>query len=192
VTTVEVLVRLAAQDPWSFTVFDTLKRKERIDELVAVTRLKSWRLRLGTSDPKVALGLVERVLAETAILANPNRDLSSIRPDGDVGLPARLWKREVETHPAFVVRVKDAEDPAARSALAVLGGRLGIREIAALESASVWVLEVDASAARAQAIARDISSARSWRVGLLANPHFQSVEIQLPEEYAPTSEVACP
>ena len=42
--TTEVLVKLAARDPWSFTVLDALKRKFGIGAIRGVERLKSWRL----------------------------------------------------------------------------------------------------------------------------------------------------
>ena len=40
----EVLVKLAAPDPWSFTVLDALRRKFGFEDIIDVERTKSWEL----------------------------------------------------------------------------------------------------------------------------------------------------
>ena len=42
--TIQVLVKLAAIDPWSFTVLDTLRRKFGCEEVTHVERITCWEL----------------------------------------------------------------------------------------------------------------------------------------------------
>ena len=71
----EVLVRLAARDPWSFTVLDALKYKFGMESIVGVERVKSWQLLFDPASEEEALAVTGRILEETALLANPNRDV---------------------------------------------------------------------------------------------------------------------
>lgn len=187
--TIEVLVRLAAADPWGFTVLDTLRRKVGFEEIMAVTRMKSWRLDFEMESREGVLEITQRLMQETALLANPNRDIWTVSDPRQKGLPENLWKRQKEDVTAFAVRVTDKEDLVGKSLARVLKSRLGIAEIADVHFSSVWVLEMWDGEPRARAIARDVAVSRSWRKGLLSNPHFQDAEIFAADEYASQNEV---
>ena len=187
-TTVEVLVRLTGTDPWSFTVFDTLKRKFSLGELVAVTRMKSWQLSFGLENAEDALDVVARLLRDTALLANPNKEVWSIRGARQDSAGRNFWRKSPGSADAFVVKVTDIDDIIGKSLVKVLRGRLGIREIADARFSSVWVLELSEGGPRSSAVAGDVAVSRSWRRGLLSNPHFQGAEIFKAEEYLPPSE----
>jgi hypothetical protein len=188
--TLEVLVRLRAADPWSFTVLDTLVRKDGLGDIVAVTRLKSWRLDFGAAAPEAALAVTRRLLTETALLANPNRDTWLIRGAAGRDRAETLWKPGGETAEAFAVRVSDREDLVGKSLIKVLRGRLGLLEITDVHFASVWLLEMGRGGRDARAVAEGTAVTRSWRKGLLSNPHFQTAEVTRAEAYLVGSEVS--
>jgi hypothetical protein len=188
--TLEVLVRLRAADPWSFTVLDTLLRKDGLRDIVAVTRLKSWRLDFEATTPEAALATTQRLLRETALLANPNRDTWLVRGAAGSGAAQTLWKPGGETAEAFAVRVSDREDLIGKSLVKVLRGRLGLLEIVGVHFASVWLLEMRHGGPEARALAEGTAVATSWRRGLLSNPHFQTAEVTRAEAYLVGSEVS--
>jgi phosphoribosylformylglycinamidine (FGAM) synthase PurS component len=196
VTGVEVLARLAAADPWSFTVYDTLTRKLGHGEIVGVTRIKSWRIDFDLG-PEDAMASAARLLEETALLANPNRDRWSVRlaEDGSRGGPRggapgqRIWRKQPDARSAMVVRVSDVDDPVGRSVARVLRTRLGMGEVRDVGFSWVWVLETSVGPDRARRIAADVAVSRSWRRGLLSNPHYQRAEVVAAEEYLAEGEV---
>lgn len=179
---IQVLVRLASADPWGFTVFDTLKRKLAYDSIVAVHRFTSWELDFGSHRLEPAIELTEKILRETALLANPNRDRWILRFDTDGALPPEFWHRSSGTTDAFVVKVTDREDITGRSIERILRSRLGIDAITQVGHSTIWVLEFKDGAA-AETAAGEIAVARSWRRGLLANPHCQNAEIHRVDTY---------
>ncbi|HVP57258.1 MAG TPA: hypothetical protein VMU02_04125 [bacterium] len=187
-TTLEVLVKLRAADPWSFTVLDTLVRKGKLLDVVAVTRLKSWRLDFEAT-AQVALATTRKLLAETALLANPNRDTWLLLGSLGQGAMGTLWKAHGNATEAFAIRVSDHEDLLGRSLAKVLRGRLGLSEVVDVHFASVWLLELRGSGPGARALAEEIAVASSWRKGLLSNPHFQAAEVAKVETYFHGSEV---
>ena len=186
--TLETLVRLRAADPWSFTVLDTLARKAGFEDIVAVTRLKSWRLDIQGVDADGALALVRKLLSETALLANPNRDTWYIRGPDLSGSEA-LWRPGCDTSAAFAVRVADSDDIAGKSLTRVVRGRLGLTQIVAAHFAFVWLLELRGGGPGARATAEKVAVARSWRKGLLSNPHFQTAEVFEAASYLAEGEV---
>ena len=186
----DVLVRLRAADPWSFTVLDTLVRKDGLDNIVAVTRLKSWRLDFGATAPEAALAITRRLLRETALLANPNRDTWLVRGAAGDGPAQALWKPGGETAETFVVRVSDRDDLVGKSLVRVLRGRLGLLEIVDVHFASVWLLEMRRGGPEARALAETVAVTTSWRKGLLSNPHFQTAEVAGAETYLLGGEVS--
>jgi hypothetical protein len=179
---IQVLVRLAAADPWGFTVFDTLKRKLAYDGIVAVDRFTSWELDFSSDRLEAAIEVTERILRETALLANPNRDRWVLRSGRDGALPPEFWHRSSGTTEAFVVKVMDMEDITGRSIERILRSRLGIDAITQVCHSTVWVLEFSNGAA-AETAAAEIAVARSWRKGLLANPHCQNAEVHRMDTY---------
>jgi hypothetical protein len=185
VMTIEVLARLAAADPWSFTVLDTLRRKECLEAITEVTRLKSWRLAFEAADPAAALQAGDRLARETGLVVNPNRDLWCVRSmEGRTG-PQSLWRRQERSADAFVVRVTDREDLAGEGLLRVLRSRLGMKEAREAAFAHLWILETDVGEPDSRAIAQEVAVCRSWRHGLLSNPHFQCADVFKAESYLP-------
>jgi len=189
-TAIEVLVRLAAADPWSFTVLDTLKRKERLEAITAVTRIRAWRLGFDTDDPAAALTEVGRLLKETALLANPNRDRWCVRSVAEQARPQNLWHRQRGSADAFVIKVSDREDQVGDGLLKVLKFRLGVREIGEVAFAHLWVIETAVGEPDSRAIADEVAVSKAWRHGLLSNPHFQCADVMKAEVYLPYHEVA--
>lgn len=190
-TSIEILVRLATADPWSFTVLDTLRRKLGLEEVVGVARMKAWLLGFDNTDPGKAREIVDRLLRDTALLANPNRDRWCVREvvGGAHGVQ-NLWRRQRDALDAYVVKVADRSDLAGRSLVRVLNARLGIVEATRAGFASVWVIETSVGEPRSAAVAADIAVSRSWRHGLLSNPHFQGAEVTRADVYLPCSEAA--
>ena len=190
VTGVEILVRLATADPWSFTVLDTLRRKLGLTEVVGVVRMKAWHLTFDVGGDGEAIAITERLLGDTALLANPNRDKWCVREVRETPLLQDLWHKPEEAVDAYVVKVADRGDLVGKSILRVLNTRLGILEAKDAAFSSVWVIETAVGEPRSRAIAADIAVSRSWRRGLLSNPHFQDAEVIRAEVYLPSSEAA--
>jgi phosphoribosylformylglycinamidine (FGAM) synthase PurS component len=175
--TVEVLVKLRAHDPWSFTVLDALGRKFGIEAVIGVDRLKSWRLDFHPDSEDRALMLASRILEETALLANPNRDVWTVNSQSGVRLPGALSAAVAGGDRFFAVRVADREDFVGRQMLTVLWRRLGMSEIRGVGYSLMWILEFDRSGEEALRLAEEVAVARSWRKGLLANPHCQEATV---------------
>jgi phosphoribosylformylglycinamidine (FGAM) synthase PurS component len=173
----EVLVKLAARDPWSFTVLDALKRKFGIETIVGVERLKSWRLDFDPDSKEDAIAVTEKILDETALLANPNRDIRAVRGRSRLVLPWALPGAAGREDSFFAVRVTDRDDLVGRSMYAILQRRLGISEITGVAFSLVWILEFDRPGDESFRLAEEIAVARSWRRGLLANPHCQEAVV---------------
>jgi len=128
VTGIEILVRLATADPWSFTVLDTLRRKLGLEEVVGVARMKAWLLGFDNTDPGKARQIVDRLLKDTALLANPNRDRWCVREVRGAHGVQNLWRRQRDALDAYVVKVADRGDLVGRSLVRVMNARLGIVE----------------------------------------------------------------
>ncbi len=173
----EVLVKLAARDPWSFTVLDALKRKFGIETVVGVERLKSWRLDFDLHSKEEAIAVTGKILDETALLANPNRDIWTVRGRSRLELPWVSPGAAGEGDRVFAVRVADRDDLVGRSMHAILRRRLGISEINGVAFSLVWMLEFDRPGEESFRLAEEIAVARSWRRGLLANPHCQEAVV---------------
>ena len=180
---VEVLVRLAASDPWSFTVLDTLRRRFGLEEVSGVERIKSWLLTFAGRSREQAMKTVEELMHTTALLANPNRDLWFVRAGPDTSVPPAIWARPEGISDVWVIRVADRDDIVGRSMAGILQGRLGIRAIKEVRYSTVWVLEMIRAGRDPSSLARQIAVARSWRNGLLANPHCQTAAVCRAEEY---------
>jgi phosphoribosylformylglycinamidine (FGAM) synthase PurS component len=180
---VEVLVRLAARDPWGFTVLDALKRKFAIGPVAAVDRLKCWELDFDYHDRDKALEVTGRILEGTALLANPNRDIWIVRAEPIETLPRDFLERPGSSEHVFAVKVRDREDIMGRSMQSVLHRRLGLAEIAEVRFSLVWILRLSGADRDCYDLARRIAVARAWREGLLANPHCQQAEVLRGDEY---------
>jgi phosphoribosylformylglycinamidine (FGAM) synthase PurS component len=174
---VQVLVRLATADPWSFTVLDSLRRRFGLAGITGVARLKSWEVSFDSGSADQAIGLIERLLRDTALLANPNRDVWFARADTRQGVPAPIWHRSRQVSEAFAVKVSDLDDITGRSVTEVIRSRLGMREIARVRFSTIWVLEMEADGTAGLEMARQVAVADMRRRGLLANPHCQYAEV---------------
>jgi hypothetical protein len=179
----EVLVKLAARDPWSFTVLDTLVRKHGIGSLAGVERLKSWRLDFETDAGEDALALTSKILDETALLANPNRDVWMVRSPSGSGLSDEFVGGTPGDGCLFAVRVADMEDLVGRSMAAVLRRRLHLSQIADVAYSLVWILRFETAHRDLVGLAEQIAVARSWRMGLLSNPHSQQAQVWPIEDF---------
>jgi phosphoribosylformylglycinamidine (FGAM) synthase PurS component len=180
--TVQVLVRLAAIDPWSFTVLDTLRRKLGRTEVTRVERLKCWELEFRDGGAEHAQGIARKVMRETALLANPNRDVWAMRILPGEALPSGVWERSDRGVDAYVIRVSDKEDLVGRSMGRILTKRLGIADIKGVAFSTIWVIETTAGPGSGE-VAGEIAVARAWRKGLLANPHCQDALVYPAEKY---------
>jgi phosphoribosylformylglycinamidine (FGAM) synthase PurS component len=188
--TVEVLVKLAARDPWSFTVLDALRNKFGIEALDGVQRLKSWRLDFDVESEEKALGLAGSILDQTALLANPNRDVWAARCISRPLVPETFLGVPVADGRTFAVRVTDREDIIGKSMGALLRRRLGLAQVRGVVYSLIWFLRFRASPDASRGLAEEIAVARSWRKGLLANPHCQEAAVCRIEEF-PGMETNC-
>jgi hypothetical protein len=179
----EVLVKLAARDPWSFTVFDALRYKFGMESVVGVERLKSWRLDFALASEAEALRLTAEILDETALLANPNRDLWKVGGGSGRSLPGVFPGIAGGMERFVAVRVTDRDDLVGRSMENVLQKRLGVSQVTGVTFSLVWVLEFDCPGEEAFTLAREVAVAMSWRRGLLANPHSQKAAVLSLEDF---------
>jgi phosphoribosylformylglycinamidine (FGAM) synthase PurS component len=172
----EVLVKLVAPDPWSFTVLDALRRKFGFTDIVDVERTKSWELSFDLVSPDAALALTKELLRTTVLLANPNRDIWALRC-GPGDLPAGFWCSDTDQAETFVVRVTDTDDIVGSSVAQIMRCRLGMDSLRSVRFSTVWGLRISRAASDPRGIAARASTAKTWRSGLLANPHSQEAEV---------------
>jgi phosphoribosylformylglycinamidine (FGAM) synthase PurS component len=177
----EVLVKIAAPDPWSFTVFDALTRKFGYEDVVDVDRIKSWELTFDL-ERDAALDTTEMLLRETVLLANPNRDVWVLRRQAGE-LPGGFWYTSTGATEAFIVKVTDLEDIVGASIASILRSRLGILEVKSVSFSTIWGLQISRASPDPREVATRVAVARSWRSGLLANPHCQRARVYGAEEY---------
>ncbi len=178
----EVLVKLAAPDPWSFTVLDALTRKFGFEDVIEVQRTKSWELTFDLASSDAAIALTRELLRTTTLLANPNRDVWTVRC-GPGDLPESFWCSDTGEACAFVVRVTDSEDIVGSSAAQIMRSRLGMDSVRAVRFSTVWGLRISRAAADPRDLAARIAVAKTWRSGLLANPHFQDATVFGVDDY---------
>jgi phosphoribosylformylglycinamidine (FGAM) synthase PurS component len=180
--TTEVLVKLAAPDPWSFTVLDALTRKFGFGDVLDVERTRSWELTFDLVSADAAIAQTREILRTTALLANPNRDVWAIRC-GSGKLPAGFWYSDAPEAGVFVVRVTDTDDITGSSVEHILRSRLGIGGLSSVRFSTVWGLRISRANADPAELASRIAVAKTWRSGLLANPHFQEAAVFGVDEY---------
>jgi hypothetical protein len=176
-TDVEVLVRLLAPDPWSFTVFDTLNRKFRLEEIVGIERIKTWRL-VFDSTAAGAVESTEAILRETVLMANPNRDVRQVRTGCEVPVKPEIWRMKDGVAEAWVVKVRDLVDRAGEDVARIARSRLGISGLAGVSFATAWVVEMSDRGDRSREIAEQVAVLKRRGKGLLANPHCQEAEVE--------------
>jgi len=178
----EVLVKLAAPDPWSFTVLDALRRKFGFEDIVDVERTKSWELSFDLVSPDAATALTRDLLRTTALLANPNRDVWAVRC-GPGHLPEGFWYSDNDEAGAFIVRVTDTDDIVGSSVARILRSRLRMESVTAVSFSTIWGLRISRAASDPRGLAARVAVAKTWRSGLLANPHFQQAAVFGVDDY---------
>ncbi len=178
----EVLVKLKAPDPWSFTVLDALTRKFGFEDILEVQRTKSWELTFDLVSSDAALALTRELLRTTALLANPNRDVWAVRC-GPGDLPESFWYSDTDDAGAFVVRVTDSDDIVGSSVAQIMRSRLGMASVRSVRFSTVWGLRISRAASNPAGLAERIAIAKTWRSGLLANPHFQEATVFAVDDY---------
>jgi len=178
----EVLVKLAAPDPWSFTVLDALTRKFGFEDIVDVERTKSWELTFDLVSPDAAVAQTKELLRTTALLANPNRDVWAVRC-GPGDLPKGFWYSDTDEAGAFVVRVTDTDDIVGSSVAEIMRQRLKMDSVTSVRFSTVWGLRISRTASDPLSLAARVATARTWRSGLLANPHFQEAAVFAVDDY---------
>jgi phosphoribosylformylglycinamidine (FGAM) synthase PurS component len=178
----EVLVKLVAPDPWSFTVLDTLRRKFGFEDIMEVERTKSWELAFDLVSADAAVAMTRELLRTTVLLANPNRDVWAVRC-GPGELPDGFWYSDSDRAEAFVVRVTDTDDIVGSSVAGILRQRLGMNAVRSVSFSTVWGLRISSAASDPRTIAAKAALARTWRSGLLANPHSQEASVFSVNDY---------
>lgn len=181
--TVEALVKIAVPDPQSFTVLEALTRKFGLTRVTDVERFRSWEISFDLDSRDAAAAMTKRVLRETTLLANPNRDISVVLEEGRA-LPGGFWFGAADDGAeAFVVRVADIKDIVGEGILGVLRGRLGMTEVHSVGFSVLWGLTIAGTGGDALDLASRIAVASSWRSGLLSNPHSQTAQVYGAEAY---------
>ena len=182
-TGIEVLVRLMAPDPWSFTVYDTLNRKFGLEEIVGIERIKVWTLTFDVVAADDAVGPTETILRETVLLANPNRDVRQLRTDTSMPVKPSIYRMGKGVADAFAVKVHDLGDSAGENVARIARSRLGIGALVSVSFATAWVIEMSKGEPDSRRTAEKVALLRSRGVGLLANPHCQEAQVLSAREY---------
>jgi hypothetical protein len=182
-TQVEVLVKLLAPDPWSFTVYDTLNRKFGLEEIVGIERIKTWTLSYEDVAADDAVGSTRTILKQTVLLANPNRDIVQVRTGPSVPAVPRIYSGKPGVAEAFVVLVRNTGDPSGRNVARIARSRLGIPALGDVARATAWVIEMSSGGPRARQVAEDVAVLEARGRGLLANPHCQEAEVVSARDY---------
>jgi hypothetical protein len=182
-TQVEVLVKLIAPDPWSFTVYDALSRKFGLEEIVGIERIKTWTLSYDLVAADDAVSATETILRETVLLANPNRDVKQLR--AGVSEPAKpgIWKLKDGVEDAYVVKVHNMGDTAGENVSRIARSRLGIDALRSVSFATAWVIEMSRGEPHSRRVAESVAVLEARGSGLLANPHCQEAEVLSAREY---------
>ncbi len=158
--TVDVHVRRKIRDLVRDAAEDALRA--RWPALTRVDRAEVWTFSLAPGGEAE----VTRVLEETTLVANPNIHRwtrGDAAPAADGGARVR-------------VTVRDRVDPKGASVLRSVRERLGFRGIRGVARSVQWTLELPASRADAERLAREVCGQDGRGAGLLANPHAQDVE----------------
>jgi|GEM_PF-1482758 hypothetical protein len=176
-TGVEILVKLIAPDPWSFTVYDALSRKFGLEEIVGIERIKTWALSYDVVAADDAVGATETILRETVLLANPNRDIRQLRRSVSEPAVPGIFKLRDGVEDAYVVKVHNMGDTAGENAARIARSRLGIEALRSISSATAWVIEMSKGEPESRRIAESVAVLEARGRGLLANPHCQEAEV---------------
>ena len=172
---IELLVTLKIPDVTALTAANTLRRRLGFAErLVGLGRADYYRLEVDAESEPAAADLVTELAQRTNHFVNPNKHAFRVRPFSPrVNPPATEGVFEVEA------LVTDAEgDRSADLEQALAAEPLAGGQVKAIHTGVLWILGLKAdSAAEALAAARDLAITRARDQGLLANPHFQAVQV---------------
>lgn len=172
---VELLVTLKIPDVTALTAANSIRRRLGYAErLLALKRADYYRLELETETEQAAVDLVTDLAQRTNHFVNPNKHAFTVRT-------AQQRLTPPSTDGAFEVEVliTDAEgDRAPDLEQALANDRIAQGRVKAVHVGVLWSLTLRAdSPQEALELARDIAITRARDQGLLANPHFQSVQI---------------
>jgi len=182
-TDVEVLVKLVAPDPWSFTVYDALSRKFGLEEIVGIERMRTWSLSYDVVAADDAVGPTETILRETVLLANPNRDIRQLRAGASEPVKPGIYEPGDGVVGAYVVKVHNLWDSAGEKVARIARSRLGIDALRSVSSSTLWVIEMSRGEPRSRELAERVAVLEARGAGLLANPHCQEAEVVSAREY---------
>jgi len=172
---VELLVSLKIPDVTALTAANTIRRRLGYAErLPALRRADYYRLEVDAETEQAARDLVTDLAQRTNHFVNPNKHVFTVRM-------AQRRLTPPSTDGAFQVEVliTDAEsDRASEIEQALANDRIAQGRVKAVHVGVLWTLTLRAdSPQEALELARDIAITRARNQGLLANPHFQSVQI---------------
>ena len=172
---IELLVTLKIPDVTALTAANTLRRRMGYAErLVGLRRADYYRLEVEGESEEAARELVTELAQRTNHFVNPNKHIFITRlAEPRVQPPAMDTGYQVE------VLITDAASDRSGDIEQAMGhDPLAAGKVRAVHTGVLWTLALKAeSPQQALAWARDIAVTRSRAQGLLANPHFQSVQV---------------
>jgi phosphoribosylformylglycinamidine (FGAM) synthase PurS component len=162
--TVHVLVRRKIRDYVRDAAEDALRAS--VPALERVDRAERWSFTVEGAGADV----VERVLADTTLVANPNVHRWAF--EGSPEPPASGRAR-------VVVAVHDRVDAKGASVLRALRDRRGLSSVTAVRRSVLWTIDLAARREEAEALSRAVTGSGGGGAGLLANLHAQDVETEV-------------
>lgn len=178
---IEIVVKLMVPDPWGFTVLETLRRQTEYRQVVNVTRLRCWRICFNLDDDR-CVRLVEKMMNETSLLANPNRDRWLIWK-GKGQMPEQFWHMSDINNEAYAIKVTDVEDIVGDGMREIMRKRIGLTDVSDVRFSNLWLLEVAKGDLSPREAASKVAVAYRWKKGLLANPNFQRATVTSLKDY---------
>lgn len=167
---------LKTRDAVEATANHTLKNDLGYQDILArISRQDYWEIALSQrSDPSTEQALMVKLAEETRVFVNPNKHIYEILPLDAIA--ARKVEPGIYRIP---VAVRSIDDRKGTSALKTLVSLYGYGEqIKAIGNGVLWTLDIQAeSMTKAMEIAERIVVTNHRRSGLLANPHYETVQL---------------
>jgi len=172
---IELLVSLKIPDVTALTAANTLRRRmglaERLDRL---QRADYYRLKVDAESEEKCQDLVTELAERTNHFVNPNKHRFAVRTaQPRLNPPSQDGSWEIE------VLITDAEGDRNEDLEQALGNDpTAAGKVKAVHTGVLWIMVLKAESGQdALELAREITITRARDQGLLANPHFQSVQI---------------
>jgi len=176
-----LITALKTRDAVAATAEHTLRHEMGYgDVLVALARMDYWRVTL-TEAPVIETGtapdpadFMAHLARSTRVFVNPNKHTWSIHGPGALASeclePGRYRVRAV---------VRSRDDRHGEAAWHTLATLYKMKDrVSAVQSGVLWSLDITADTLEdARNRARDMLETRHRREGLLANPHYEAIEI---------------